>query len=144
MTPLQAVILGFVQGLTEFLPVSSSGHLVFLQRTLGIEQGGLFFNIILHLGTLVAVCTVFWKDIIALFRKPFKTLGFLVIASVPAAIVGFLLEDKIDEMGQNFAYIGIVLAGLFLVTATVLFVTEWVVKRRQNELPLCWRIVIPM
>lgn len=140
----QAIVLGLVQGLTEFLPVSSSGHLVFLQRIFGVEQGGLFFNIVLHLGTLVAVCAVFWKDIFALFRKPFKTLGFLIIASVPAAIVGLLLDDVIDDMGQNFAYIGILLAVFFLVTATVLFVTEWVVKRRQNELPLCWRTVIPM
>lgn len=140
----QAIMLGFVQGLTEFLPVSSSGHLVFLQRIFGVEQGGLFFNIILHLGTLVAVCAVFYKDIIALFKKPFKTLGFLVIASVPAAIVGFLLEDIIDDMGQNFAYIGVVLACLFTVTAAVLFTTEWVVKRRENTLPLCWRTVIPM
>lgn len=140
----QAIVLGFVQGLTEFLPVSSSGHLVFLQRIFGVEQGGLFFNLILHLGTLIAVCTVFWKDILELFKKPFKTFGFLVIASVPAAIVGFLFEDKIDELGQNFAYIGIILAAFFLVTAAVLFVTEWIVKRRQNELPLCWRTVIPM
>lgn len=140
----QAIVLGLTQGLTEFLPVSSSGHLVFLQRVLNISEGGLFFNIILHLGTLVAVCAVFWKDIIALFKKPFHTLGFLVIASVPAAIVGFLLEDIIDGMSSDFAYIGAVLAALFTVTATVLFVTEIFAKRRQNTLPLCWRTIIPM
>ena len=98
----QAVVLGLIQGLTEFLPVSSSGHLVFLQRIFGMTEGGLFFNIILHLGTLVAVCAVFWRDILGLFKKPFKTLGFLVVASIPAAIVGFLLEDLIDTMGQEF------------------------------------------
>ncbi len=140
----QAIVLGFVQGLTEFLPVSSSGHLVFFQRIFGVEEGGLFFNIILHLGTLVAVCAVFWKDIIGLFKKPFKNLGFLVLASIPAAIVGFLLEDTIDEMGQSFAYIGVLLAVFFTITASVLFATEMVVKRRENTLPLCWRTVIPM
>ncbi len=140
----QAIVLGLMQGLTEFLPVSSSGHLVFLQRIFGMTEGGLFFNIILHLGTLVAVCAVFWRDILGLFKKPFKTLGFLVVASIPAAIVGFLLEDLIDTMGQEFEYIGVILAVFFLITATLLFVTEVVLKKRQNQLPLGWRTVVPM
>ena len=140
----QAIVLGLTQGLTEFLPVSSSGHLVFLQRIFGVEEGGLFFNIILHLGTLVAVCAVFWKDILALFKKPFSTLGFLIVASVPAAISGLLLEDLIDGLGQDFAYIGVLLAVFFTITASVLFATEMIVKRRQNTLPLCWRTVLPM
>ncbi len=140
----QAIILGLVQGLTEFLPVSSSGHLVFLQRVLGIQEGGLFFNIILHLGTLVAVCVVFWRDILELFKKPFKTLGYLVIASIPAAVIGLLLEDVIDGMSNEFKYIGIILAVFFLITASVLFVTEIVAKKRENVLPLCWRTVLPM
>lgn len=140
----QAIVLGFVQGLTEFLPVSSSGHLVFLQRIFGIEESGLFFPIILHLGTLVAVCAVFWRDIIALFKKPFHTLGFLVLASVPAAITGFLLEDIIDEWCYGTSLVGVILAVCFFVTATVLFVTEMIAKRRKAELPLCLRTVIPM
>ena len=140
----QAVVLGLMQGLTEFLPVSSSGHLVFLQRIFGMTEGGLFFNIILHLGTIVAVCAVFWRDILGLFKKPFKTLGCLVVASIPAAIVGFLLEDLIDTMGQEFEYIGVILAVFFLITATLLFVTEVVLKKRQNQLPLGWRTVVPM
>ena len=140
----QSIVLGLTQGLTEFLPVSSSGHLVFLQRIFHISSGGLFFNIILHLGTLVAVCAVFWKDIIDLFKKPYKTLLYLVVASIPAAIIGVLLEDTIDELGENFAYIGVLLAIFFLITASVLFATEIIAKRRKNELPLCWRTIIPM
>lgn len=140
----QSIVLGFVQGLTEFLPVSSSGHLVFLQRIFGIEESGLFFPIILHLGTLVAVCAVFWRDIIDLFKKPFHTLGFLVLASIPAAISGFLLEDIIDDWCYHSSYAGVILAVFFSVTAILLFVTEMVVKRRKAELPLGWRTVIPM
>ena len=139
----QSIVLGLTQGLTEFLPVSSSGHLVFLQRIFNTGAGGLFFNIILHLGTLVAVCAVFWKDIIELFKKPFNLL-YLVVASIPAAIVGVLLEDVIDGWGESFKYIGVLLAVFFLITASVLFATEMIVKRRKNELPLCWRMVIPM
>ena len=140
----QAIVLGFTQGLTEFLPVSSSGHLAFIMRVFGVSEGGLFFSIILHLGTLVAVCAIYFKDILALFKKPFKTLGFLVVASIPAAIFGFLLEDLVDDKMLGSKYLGIILAVFFTVTATVLFITEVFAKRRLNELPLCWRSVIPM
>ena len=142
----QAIVLGLTQGLTEFLPVSSSGHLTFLQRVLGIDIGGaeLFFNLILHLGTLVAVCVIFWKDIVALFKKPFKTLLYLIVASIPAAIVGFFLDDVIDEHITGGAYAGIILAVFFLITASVLFATEIYAKRRKKVLPLCWRTTIPM
>lgn len=143
----QAIVLGLTQGLTEFLPVSSSGHLTFLQRIIpGISIGGaeLFFNIILHLGTLVAVCIIFWRDIIALFKKPFKTLLYLVVATIPAAVAGLLLDDVIEEHLMGGKYVGVVLAVFFTVTAAVLFATEMFAKRRKNELPLCWRTTLPM
>ena len=91
----QAIVLGLVQGLTEFLPVSSSGHLTLVQNLMGLDLGGidLLFDIILHVGTLVAVCAVFWRDIIDLFKKPFKTLLYLIVATIPAGIVGVLLMD---------------------------------------------------
>ena len=141
----EALVLGLTQGLTEFLPVSSSGHLTFLQNVLGIDIGGaeLFFNLILHLGTLVAVCVIFRKDIIDLFKKPIMLL-YLVVASVPAAIVGFLLDDVIDEHIMGGAYVGIILAVFFLITAGVLFATEIYAKRRKKVLPLGWRTIIPM
>ena len=142
----QALVLGLTQGLTEFLPVSSSGHLTFLQRVLGIDIGGaeLFFNIILHLGTLVAVCIIFWRDILDLFRKPFKTLLYLIVATVPAAIAGLLLDDVIEAHLMGGKYVGIVLAVFFTFTAAVLFATEVFAKRRKRELPLCWRTTLPM
>ncbi len=142
----QALVLGLTQGLTEFLPVSSSGHLTFLQRVLGIDIGGaeLFFNIILHLGTLVAVCIIFWRDILDLFKKPFKTLLYLVVATIPAAIAGLLLDDVIEEHLMGGKYVGVILAVFFTVTAAVLFATEMFAKRKQRELPLCWRTTLPM
>ena len=142
----QALVLGLIQGLTEFLPVSSSGHLTFLQRGLGIDIGGaeLFFNIILHLGTLVAVCIIFWRDILDLFKKPFKTLLYLVVATIPAAIAGLLLDDVIEEHLMGGKYVGVVLAVFFTVTAAVLFATEVFAKRRKKELPICWRTTLPM
>ena len=65
---LQAVIVGIVQGLTEFLPVSSSAHLIFVQELLGINQPGIAFDVLLHLGTLVAVVGYFFKDIVEMIK----------------------------------------------------------------------------
>lgn len=142
----QAIVLGLTQGLTEFLPVSSSGHLTFLQRVLGVDIGGaeLFFNIILHLGTLVAVCVIFRRDILELFRKPFKTLLYLVVATIPAGVAGLLLDDVIEEHLMGGQYVGVVLAVFFTLTAAVLFATEIFAKRRKRVLPLGWRTTLPM
>ncbi|MGN1061363.1 MAG: undecaprenyl-diphosphate phosphatase, partial [Candidatus Coproplasma sp.] len=147
----EALVLGLTQGLTEFLPVSSSGHLTFLQRILGntMQHGidffdnQIFFNLILHLGTLVAVCIIFWKDIVALFKKPI-TLLYLVVATIPAAIVGVLLDDVIENNVSKGAYAGIILAVFFFITAALLFATEIYAKRRKKVLPLSWRTTIPM
>ena len=141
----QAIVLGLVQGLTEFLPVSSSGHLAFLNSLFESEVDVTFFSLILHLGTLVAVCAVFWKDIIALFKKPFKTLGLLVLASVPAAVVGVVIEFcDLDEILLARNCIGIVLGVFFLFTAVLLFVTEMIAKKREGVLPLCLKTTVPM
>lgn len=95
----QAIILGAVQGLTEFLPVSSSGHLILAERWLNVNAGGgLFFDIALHAGTLIPVFIVFSKSIAGLFSKPYKKLPYLFVASVPAAVSGFLLQDKIESL----------------------------------------------
>lgn len=142
----QALVLGLVQGLTEFLPVSSSGHLTFFQRVLGVDIGGaeLFFDIMLHLGTLVAVCAIFWKDILDLFKKPFKTLLYLIVATIPAAVVGLLCDDLIDEYIVQGEHAGIFLAVFFLFTAAELFAAEMYAKRRKQTYPLGWRTTLPM
>lgn len=148
----QAAVLGLVQGLTEFLPVSSSGHLMILQRLFGLD-GGLFIPIVLHLGTLVSVCIAFRGEIAALFKKPFKTLVWLVLATVPAGIVGVFAGGVIEEQIGSGQYAGILLAALFTVTAAVLFITETVLKRREKarasgdaaaEKALCGRTVLSM
>lgn len=143
----QAFVLGLTQGLTEFLPVSSSGHLALLQRLFGISSDGLlFFDIILHLATLVAVCIIFWKDIVNLFKKPFRTLLYLVVATIPAAIAGLLLHkfDVLDSKILGGKIIGVYLAVFFTVTAAVLFATEMFAKRRKRLYPLSFRTTLPM
>ena len=142
----QAIVLGLVQGLTEFLPVSSSGHLSFFQNVLGVSTSNAqFISLILHLGTLVAVCLIFFKDILALFKKPFKTLGLLILATIPAVIYGVLAELlDIDYYFYYWDYAAILLCVCFLITAAVLYITEIMAKRRQNKLPLSLKVVIPM
>ena len=93
-----SMLLGLVQGLTEFLPVSSSGHLAVFQRVLDVNfSEGKLYEMFLHLGTLVPLLVVFRKDIIKLFKPPFKTIGLILLASIPGVIVLFTVSDKIDE-----------------------------------------------
>lgn len=127
MDIVEAILLGLVQGLTEFFPVSSSGHLVLVHDLFGIEAS-MFFDIMLHVGTLIAVFAVFYKDILGLFKPPFNKLALLALASVPAALVGFLLSDKIEGLFQS----GKLLPFFFLITAALLLTAELVAKRRKT------------
>lgn len=128
MEILQSIILGLVQGLTEFLPVSSSGHLILLKKLFGIdqEQFGLTFDIALHFATLIAVFIVFWPDIVALIKKPIqKTTGLLIIATIPAALVGVFLDDYIEQISQSGGFLGIA----FIATAALLFFSQKAKKK---------------
>lgn len=97
MTILQAVVLGIVQGVTEFFPISSSGHLVIMQSLFGIEEPQLAFDIFLHLGTVGAVVAYFRKDIVSFFKGDLRTLGLIVIGSVPTFIMGVLFKDIVEK-----------------------------------------------
>ncbi len=133
-------LLGTVQGLTEFLPVSSSGHLSLLQRLLGFDLTGgsmTLVNLMLHLGTLLSVCIVFRRDIVALFKKPFRTLLMLVVATVPAAVVGLIFHSQIDALfagADGLLYLSV----CFAVTALLLLSTEFAAKRRKRHSDLNW------
>jgi undecaprenyl-diphosphatase len=85
---IQSLILGIVQGLTEFIPVSSSGHLVLLQRLFGLTEGSLTFTVLVHFGTLLAVFAVYYRDIFAIIKKPWAKLPLLLL--VGATVTGIL------------------------------------------------------
>lgn len=119
----QSIVLGAVQGFAEFLPISSSGHLMLLQRWFGIQENAFFYSIMLHIGTLIPVIIVLWKQILGLFKKPFNKFWYLVLATIPAGIVGILAEKVFDidlVFEQNFWLLGIT----FLLTAGELIFSE--------------------
>ena len=146
----RSIVLGAIQGFTEFLPVSSSGHLVIAQSLFGIQVPGITFEVMVHLGTLMAVVAFYWTDIWriigALFREIFGSgrkkgvwrncesrLAVLVLAgTVPAAIAGLALKDRID---QAFASPFLVGAAL-LITGLVLWTSEGEKKGRRKEADL--------
>jgi len=113
----EAILLGLIQGLTEFIPVSSSGHLVIAQALLGIKQPMITFDVFVHVGTLVAVITAFWGDVSALLRRPLcKTTGLLVIGTIPAVVLVLLLGDVVDAMFSSLTVVllALILTGLLL------------------------------
>ncbi len=124
MSILESIVLGIVQGLTEFIPVSSSGHLVLLHNVFGFSEPSLFFDTMLHLGTLIAVVAVLWRNILDIFKKPFPTLLYLIIATIPAIVVTLLFKDTI-----MFVYTGVFLGYGFLLTAIFLVSAELLSKR---------------
>lgn len=129
MSIIEAVILGIVQGLTEFFPVSSSGHLVLLQRIFNVQEPSLFFDTMLHAGTLTAVFVVLWKDIFAILKKPIQKLtGFLIIATIPAVLSALVFKNSIENMFFSAQFLG----WCFLIT-TILLITAEVLSRKAKK-----------
>jgi undecaprenyl-diphosphatase len=114
---LQAIILGIIQGLTEFIPISSTGHLYLGRKLFGLEEAGLFLDTMLHIGTLIALL-VFYKDILLnLIQKPFSRItALLIVGTIPAVIAGVLFSDFFDGISKTGVTIGweFLVTGLFL------------------------------
>lgn len=139
MELIQAIILGIVQGATEFIPVSSSGHLVLVPWLLGWEKPDLIFDTMTHWGTLVAVVAYYWKDLLKIEssiqhdlarRTPFATpesrLGWLLIlATIPTVIIGLLFEDFFESLFGEPLWV----IGFLFVTGLILWVSETLGKR---------------
>jgi undecaprenyl-diphosphatase len=137
----QAVVLAIVQGLTEFLPVSSSGHLVLFPRLFGWTDQGLAFDVAVHVGTLVAVLLYFRRDLLPLARGGLRWLGGdrqdvygrfalnLLVASIPVFIIGFLFKDYIETALRSPAVVAFQLA----VFGIVLYVVDRMSAKRRDE-----------
>jgi undecaprenyl-diphosphatase len=151
---LHAIFLGLVQGLTEFIPVSSSGHLVITRDILGIQEGGLAFDVMLHVGTLTAVFAYYWKDlwllaedfirlICQLAAYPFVSqkprlynpdhphrvlLLMLMAGTVPTALIGFLFNDLFQSLFESVYFVGYTL----LITGSLVWVSNRMLRGRKQ------------
>ena len=119
MTIFVAVLLGIVQGLTEFLPVSSSGHLVLFQKIFGIEVDCLMFDIVVHLGTLVAVLVAYRKSVLEIIKHPFcEKAQKLVFATLPTIIIAIAFKDFFKSaFNGSLLFIGFFVTGIFMLIA---------------------------
>lgn len=140
MSLVEAIILGLVQGLTEFLPVSSSGHLVLVQKAMGVEDSGITFEILVHFATLLSVVIYFWKvlwrmilAIIPPFREEYqrerKLIGFLAIGTLPAVVIGLAFRSSFEAVYENPQVVSL----LLLVTGAILFLPRIFSGRQKAE-----------
>ncbi|RLC37698.1 undecaprenyl-diphosphatase UppP [candidate division Kazan bacterium] len=141
---IQVIILGVVQGLTEFIPISSSGHLVAVRQILGLEDQGLMFDAVLHLATLLVVIIYFWRDwqamFFALFAKNLthrvkqsrRLIGLIMVTTVPAAGAGLLFKNFIDNDARSLLSV----AGLMIFTGLMFILLERVAAVRKDILKL--------
>lgn len=121
MSTLEAIILGIIQGLTEFLPISSSGHLVLFQKLLKVQEANLTFDIMVHFGTLIAVIVYFWSDIVAIIKKPLNKLPiYIIIATIPTGVIGLAFSDFFDKLFQTGQTLGIE----FIITGLIIWLAE--------------------
>lgn len=143
MSVLKAIILGIIQGVAEFLPISSSAHLILFPYLFGWEESGLAFDIALHFGTMMAVLAIFFKDWWNLFIGAVKDIKdkkkstngrmfwYLIIATVPAALTGLLLDDVIENIIRN--KIWIIALALAIMGLLIYIGDKWASKHYKKE-----------
>lgn len=147
LTYLMSAILGFVQGVAEFLPISSSGHLTLLQHFFGMEEPDTLFNILLHFATLLAVCIYYYRDVLEMVMEFFygladmfsrnpsrgrppeaRRLVLLVIVGTLPLFVVVLIQDKVEALGQNPVFVSCAL----LLTGCILFISDRLANGRKT------------
>ncbi len=135
------ILLGLVQGITEFLPISSSGHLVLLEKLFGLNGSFLFLNVLLHVATLLAVIIYYRKTIKYLIMHPFCQMNkYLVVATIPAVIFVLLFNDFVNNVFGSTAMVGVG----FLLTALFLTIAVFIAKRNTAPSQLNYKNVLVM
>ncbi len=145
MSWLEALILGVIQGLTEFLPVSSSGHLTILSNLFGLEgESNLTMIVALHVATVLSTLTILWKEVVWIFKDLFSRQSWksysglnegtkfainILISMIPVAIVGFCFKDKVEEIFGS----GLLIVGIMLLVTAALLAFSYYAKPRQRE-----------
>ena len=140
MSWLEALILGIVQGLTEFLPVSSSGHLEIGQALLGTSgEENLTFAVIVHTATVLSTLVILWREVAQLLTGTFTTIRWneqkdyvakILVSMIPVFVVGMFFKDQVESFFGN----GLLLVGIcLLITALLLALSEWLQKKRKES-----------
>jgi undecaprenyl-diphosphatase len=146
MNFIDAILLGILQGATEFLPVSSSGHLALAQNLLDdFKQPGLLFDVLLHVGTMVAVIGYFWKDLLGLLSSPWRRdetgrvqrrmLALIVLGSIPTALIGLSFKDLFEGLFDR----PMIVCLMLLVTGSLLIVAERFRSIRRTQEQMTWK-----
>lgn len=152
MNLIKYIILGIIQGLTEFLPVSSSGHLVIFQEMFNLNEPGIFFEIIIHIGTLIAVLIYFRQDIGKLISAMFswkedrdlevrssqKFILYILVATAVTGVFGVLFEDKLEAVFDKLYLVGIML----IITGVILFLSDLIRDGKKSKLNFVSAIII--
>jgi len=146
MNILHAFLLGIIQGLTEFIPISSTAHLLIGQKMLGLPSDDAIFSflVIVQLGTILSLVIYFWHDLVlitkAFFARPFSTpenklAWYILIATLPALIAGYLLKDLVETLFRT----PLLEAGIrLLISAALLSLAEWLGKRSRGLMKITW------
>jgi undecaprenyl-diphosphatase len=145
VTKFEAILLGLLQGVTEFLPVSSSGHLVMGQELMGLSLPGITFEVVVHVATLLSVLVVYRERLIGLARRTllerdgeaWRYVGLLALATLPVAVIGVTQGGRVESLFGNPVVVGVAL----LVTGTFLVSTRWAL-RRELAPRFGWRVAV--
>ena len=143
MSFINALFLGALQGVTEFLPVSSSGHLVLIAKGLNVKHPGVTFEVMMHMGTLISIVVCFWNDIREIFanvfrRKEFDLVWSLAIATAPVAIIGYFFKANIESAFDSTTVVGVCL----LATGVILVSTRFVGKGTVTQVGLAAAFIV--
>ncbi len=146
MELIKALVLGTVQGLTEFLPISSSGHLVIGSELMNFQEQGVVFDVFVHLGTLLAVIIVFRSDLVEMIKAPFAFLTgdksksvrqfffmdvYVIVATLPAVVVGLFFKDNIEGLFGNI----LVVYSMLIVTGVIMIIARYL---PEQDKPITW------
>lgn len=134
MSYWQSILLGVVQGIAEFLPISSSGHLVLAESVLDFRFDNLAFNVALHVGTLGSILVVYRRELVNLLSRP-RVVGAIVVATLPIVVVGLLLHETLERAFGSPLAAGVALC----ITALLLWTTRWIDRGEVELTDVTWR-----
>lgn len=136
MSKIEAFILGIIQGLTEFLPISSTGHLYLGRNLFGLQEAGLLLDTMLHFGTLVAILYFYREEFMKIIKNPFHKLSLLlIIGTIPAVVVGLAFKDYFEEISKT----GVTIGWEFLITGAFLWFADSIRKGAKRMDDINWK-----